>query len=59
MGALERALLSRIVLQEYTQTEAAILMGMSIRAVNYSFMLALDRLTEMLLESKLLVISQS
>jgi hypothetical protein len=59
MGALERTLLSRIVLQDYTQSETAALLGMSIRAVTYSFPLALDRLTEMLLRSKLLVIPKS
>ncbi len=58
LGSLDRQLLSRIVLQEYTQAEAAMLLGMSVRAVCYKFSQALDRLTEKLLASGLLVISQ-
>jgi predicted DNA-binding protein (UPF0251 family) len=49
-------MLSRIVLQEYTQSEAATLLGMSIRAISYKFPAALDRLTEKLLETGLLVL---
>jgi len=59
LGPLDRALLSRIVLQEYTQAETASLLGMSARAVSYKFPLALDRLTEKLLELGVLVISGS
>lgn len=56
LGSLDRQLLSRIVLQEYTQAEAGTLLGMSVRAVSYKFPLALDRLTERLLASGLLVL---
>ena len=56
LGSLQRQLLSRIVLQEYTQAEAAMLLGMSVRAVSYKFPEALDRLTEKLLETGLLVL---
>jgi hypothetical protein len=56
LGSLDRAMLSRIVLQEYTQAEAATLLGMSVRAVSYKFPQALDRLTEKLLETGLLVL---
>ncbi len=56
LNSLDRQLLSRIVLQEYTQAEAATLIGMSVRAVSYKFPLALDRLTEKLLASGLLVL---
>jgi hypothetical protein len=56
LGSLDRQLLSRIVLQEYTQTEAAMLIGMSVRAISYKFPQALDRLTEKLLASGLLVL---
>jgi hypothetical protein len=56
LGSLDRQLLSRIVLQEYTQAEAATLLGMSARTIRYRFPQALDRLTEKLLESSLLVI---
>jgi hypothetical protein len=49
-------MLCRIVLQEYTQVEAAVLIGMSVRAISYKFPQALDRLTEKLLESGLLIL---
>jgi hypothetical protein len=58
LGSLDRMLLSRIVLQEYTQTEAASLLGMAVRTVSYKFPRALDHLTEKLLESGLLVLPQ-
>ncbi len=56
LGSLDRQMLSRIVLQEYTQAEAASLLGMSVRALSYKFPMALDRLTERLLESELLIL---
>lgn len=56
--AVDRALLSRIVLQDYTQAEAAALVGMSPRAVCYKFPRALDRLTERLLEAGVLVVPE-
>jgi len=56
LGALDRMMLSRIVLQEYTQAEAASMLGMAARTISYKFPLALDRLTEKLLESGLLVL---
>lgn len=56
LTSLDRQMLSRIVLQEYTQAEAASLIGMSARAISYKFPLALDRLTEKLLASGLLVL---
>jgi len=56
LGSLDRQMISRIVLQEYTQAEAATLLGMSVRAISYKFPQALDRLTEKLLESGLLVL---
>lgn len=56
LGSLDRELLGRVVLQEYTQIEAASILGMSVRAVSYKFQLALDRLTEKLLQASLLVI---
>jgi len=58
LGALDRQMLSRIVLQEYTQAEAASLLGMSVRTISYKFPKALDRLTEKLLEADLLVLPQ-
>lgn len=56
LGSLDRQMLSRIVLQEYTQAEAASLLGMSVRTVSYKFPQALDRLTEKLLNAGLLVL---
>jgi len=56
LGSLDRELLSRIVLQEYTHAEAAALLGMSARTVCSRFPLSLDRLTEQFLASKLLVL---
>jgi Sigma-70, region 4 len=56
LGSLDRQMLSRIVLQEYTQAEAAMLLGMSVRAISYKFPQALDRLTEKLLATGLLVL---
>jgi hypothetical protein len=56
LGALDRMMLSRIVLQEYTQTEAASLLGMGVRTISYKFPAALDKLTEKLLQSGLLVL---
>jgi DNA-directed RNA polymerase specialized sigma24 family protein len=59
LGPLDRQMLSRIVLQEYTQAEAAALLGMSVRAISYKFPQAVDRLTEKLLESGLLILPKS
>jgi hypothetical protein len=56
LSPLDRQMLSRIVLQEYTQAEAATMLGMSVRAMSYKFPLALDRLTEKLLRAGLLVL---
>ncbi|MGD0730523.1 MAG: sigma factor-like helix-turn-helix DNA-binding protein [Terracidiphilus sp.] len=58
LNSLDRQMLSRVVLQEYTQAEAALMLGMSVRTMSYKFPQALDRLTEMLLEAGLLVIPQ-
>jgi len=56
LGSLDRQMLSRIVLQEYTQAEAAVLLGMSVRTISYKFPQALDRLTEKLLDCGLLLL---
>ena len=58
LGSLDREILSRIVIQEYTQVEAASLLGMSARTISYKFSQALDRLTEKLLDTGLLVLPQ-
>ncbi|HVZ85162.1 MAG TPA: hypothetical protein VG893_15915 [Terracidiphilus sp.] len=59
LNVLDQALLSRIVLQEYTQAETAALLGMSLRTVCCKFPLALDKLTAKLLEAGLLVPDQN
>lgn len=56
LSTLDRQMLSRVVLQEYTQAEAAVLLGMSVRTMSYKFPQALDRLTEKLLAAGLLVL---
>jgi len=56
LSSLDRILLGRIVLQEYTQVETASMLGMAVRTISYKFPQALDRLTEKLLESGLLVL---
>ncbi len=58
LGALDRALLSRIVLQEFTQAETAALLGMSARTVTYKYPQAVDRLTEKLLNAGLLILPE-
>ena len=57
LGTVDRSLLSRIALQEYTYPEAGNLLGLSARAISYKYPLALDRLTELLLGAKLLILS--
>ena len=59
LGVLDRQILSRIVLQEYTQAETAVLLGMSVRTISYKLPQALDRLTERLLDSGLLILPHS
>jgi hypothetical protein len=56
LSSLDRQMLSRIVLQEYTQAEAAALLGMCVRTISYKFPQALDRLTQLLLDAQLLIL---
>jgi hypothetical protein len=58
LDPLDRQMLSRVVIQEYTQAETAQLLGMSTRTISYKFPVALDRLTEKLLDSGILVIPE-
>lgn len=53
---LDREILSRVVLQAYTQVEVAGMLGMALRTMGYKYPLALDRLTEKLLAASLLVL---
>jgi DNA-directed RNA polymerase specialized sigma24 family protein len=56
LGLLDREILSRITLQEFTQAEIAVTFGMAVRTIGYKYALALDRLTEKLLAAGLLVL---
>ncbi len=56
LSLLDREILSRVVLQEYTQVEVAGMFGMAIRTMGYKYPLAVDRLTEKLLAASLLVL---
>lgn len=51
LSALERLLLTRIVLQEYTMAETSLLLNRCERIINIRFAEALDRLTGILLEA--------
>ncbi len=56
LGAFDRLLLSRIAIQEYTYEETAVMMDMAVRTISKKFSIALDRLTEKLLDMGLLVL---
>ena len=56
---IEQAILSRVVLQEYTHAETADILGVSVRAISYKYKQALDSLTELLLRSELLILPPS
>ena len=59
LGSVDCTILSRIALQEYTHAETAQMLGVSPRAISYKYPLALDRLTELLLQSGLLILPPS
>jgi len=56
LDPLDRQLIGRVVLQEYTQAETATMLGMAVRTISYKFPRALDRLTEKLLQARLLIL---
>lgn len=56
LDRLEQQMIQRIVLQEYTQTETATMFRMSLRSVNAKLNRALDRLSEQMVESGVLVL---
>ncbi len=58
LDPMERLILSRIVLQDYTQAEVAAMLQLSPRTIGYKFCEALDSLTEKLLKNKLLLIPE-
>jgi hypothetical protein len=54
LGPMERALLRRIAVQEYSQGEAAAVLGLSLRSCERRYPQALDKLTRILLDARLL-----
>jgi predicted DNA-binding protein (UPF0251 family) len=56
LSTIDRQMITRVFLQDYTQTEAAVLLGISVRTVCTKLPQALDRLTESLVESDLLIL---
>ena len=56
LNPLDRKMLTRIVLQDYTHDETADMFGISRRTVSHRFPQALDRLTRLLLDAKVLVL---
>jgi predicted DNA-binding protein (UPF0251 family) len=54
LEASDRELVARVALQEYTQAEAAELLGLSVRTVVRRYGEAVDQLTRMFLENELL-----
>ena len=56
LPSLDRDILTRVIIQEYTQSEAAQLLGMSPRTLSYKLPAALDRLSEKLIEARLLLV---
>lgn len=53
---LDRQILAKVVLQDYTQAETAVLLGMSLRTMTARYPLAIDRLTRILLDVDLLIL---
>ena len=56
LDPVDSHLLSRIVLQDYTYSETADMLGLAVRTVAYKFPRALDRLTRLLLDTGLLTL---
>lgn len=54
LSPVEQELVRRVTMQEYSQGEAAAAMGLSLRSVVRQYGAALDRLTRMLLDGRLL-----
>ena len=59
LGQIDQAILSRVVLQEYTQEETAAMLGVSARTISSKYKKALDSLTELLLHAGLLILPPS
>ena len=59
LNSMEQELVKRIALQEYTQAEAAEMLGVSVRTVVRRYADALDRLTHIFLRLKLMQVPGS
>jgi DNA-directed RNA polymerase specialized sigma24 family protein len=59
LGHVDQAILSRVVLQEYTHEETAAMLGVSLRSISYKYKRAVDNLTELLLHAGLLILPPS
>jgi hypothetical protein len=59
LGPVDQAILSRVVLQEYTHEETAAMLGVSLRSISYKYKRAVDNLTELLLHAGLLILPPS
>lgn len=58
LPSLDRDILNRVVIQEYTHAEAAMLLGMSARTMAYRLPAAMDRLTRKLIDAELLILPE-
>lgn len=56
LNSLDKQVLCKVVVQDYTQAEAASLLGMSLRSMSERYPQAIDRLTRILLDADLLVL---
>ena len=57
LPTLDRQIISRVLIQQFTHAETAEFMGMSVRSISVKLPQAIDRLTEMLVEKDLLILS--
>jgi hypothetical protein len=57
LDSVDRAILTRIVIQDYTQPEAAPLLGMSVRTLCYKLPAATDRLSAKLIDAGILIVA--
>ena len=58
LSPIDLELLNRTMIQEYTESETACLMGMSARTVSTKAQVALDRLTQRLIDCGLLIVPE-
>jgi hypothetical protein len=56
LTALDRQMISRVLIQEFTHAETAVMLGVSSRTVGMKLAEAVDRLTVQLVENRLLIL---